>query len=67
MRNPHLDPDKDQLPPEEQQYERALRPKALQDFSGQPKIVENLKIFIQEIPKLIFAKMPLFNMEIKQV
>ena len=44
MRNPHLDPDKDQLPPEEQQYERALRPKALQDFSGQPKIVENLKI-----------------------
>ena len=47
MRNPHLDPDKDQLPPEEQQYERALRPKALQDFSGQPKIVENLKIFIQ--------------------
>ena len=47
MRNPHLDPDKDQLPPEEQQFERALRPKALQDFSGQPKIVENLKIFIQ--------------------
>ena len=47
MRNPHLDPEKDQLPPEEQQFERALRPKALQDFSGQPKIVENLKVFIQ--------------------
>lgn len=47
MRNPHLDPDKDNVPPEEQQVERALRPKALQDFSGQPKIVENLKIFIQ--------------------
>jgi Holliday junction DNA helicase RuvB len=47
MRNPHLDPDKDQLPADDQQYERALRPKALDDFSGQPKIVENLKIFIQ--------------------
>lgn len=32
---------------EDQQYERALRPKELDDFSGQPKIVENLKIFIQ--------------------
>lgn len=47
MRNPHLDPDKSQLGGEEQQYERALRPKALDDFSGQPKIVENLKIFIE--------------------
>ncbi len=47
MRNPHLDPDKDQLGGEEQQYERALRPQALNEFSGQPKIVENLKIFIQ--------------------
>jgi Holliday junction DNA helicase RuvB len=47
MRNPHLDPDKEQLPTDDQQYERALRPKALDDFSGQPKIVENLKIFIQ--------------------
>jgi Holliday junction DNA helicase RuvB len=31
---------------EEVQIEKALRPKALEDFSGQPKIVENLKIFI---------------------
>jgi Holliday junction DNA helicase RuvB len=29
------------------EVERALRPKALVDFAGQPKIVENLKIFIQ--------------------
>jgi Holliday junction DNA helicase RuvB len=27
--------------------ERALRPDSLDDFSGQPKIVENLKVFIQ--------------------
>lgn len=31
---------------EEQTVEKALRPKDLGDFSGQPKIVENLKIFI---------------------
>lgn len=47
MRNPNLDPDKDHLPEDSQQYERALRPKSLDDFSGQPKIVENLKVFIQ--------------------
>lgn len=31
----------------DQQIEKTLRPKSLEDFSGQPKIVENLKIFIQ--------------------
>lgn len=44
--NPHLDPHTGQNNPEEQQVERALRPKALEDFSGQPRIVENLKVFI---------------------
>ena len=34
------------MPPEEQQVERALRPKRLDDFSGQPEIVENLGVFI---------------------
>lgn len=29
-----------------EQLEQTLRPKALEDFSGQPKIVDNLKIFI---------------------
>lgn len=47
MRNPNLDADKDQQSEESQQYERALRPKSLDDFSGQPKIVENLKVFIE--------------------
>jgi holliday junction DNA helicase RuvB len=42
--NPNLNPNKD---PQTQEVEKALRPKALEDFSGQPKIVENLKIFIQ--------------------
>ncbi len=31
---------------EEQLVEKSLRPKALDDFSGQPKIVENLQVFI---------------------
>jgi Holliday junction DNA helicase RuvB len=45
--NPNLDPDPQSLSEEEVQVERALRPESLSDFSGQPKIVENLQIFIQ--------------------
>lgn len=45
--NPHLDPTDDALEPEEKQLERALRPEMLNDFQGQPKIVENLSIFIK--------------------
>lgn len=41
--NPILDATKN---PEEQQIEKSLRPKALEDFSGQPKLVENLRVFI---------------------
>lgn len=46
MSNPHLDPSGSHFDPEEHQIEQTLRPQALEDFSGQPKIVENLKIFI---------------------
>ena len=44
--NPHINPQRPVQDQEEQQVERALRPKALEDFSGQPRIVENLKVFI---------------------
>ncbi len=47
MSNPNLDPSQEQLSTEERQVEKVLRPRELQDFSGQPKIVENLKVFIQ--------------------
>lgn len=47
MQNPNLDATGENLAPEEVQIERALRPVSLKDFSGQPKIVENLEIFIQ--------------------
>jgi len=35
------------FPEDEKQFDKALRPTMLEDFSGQPKIVENLKIFIE--------------------
>jgi holliday junction DNA helicase RuvB len=44
--NENLDPSSEQHTTEEKQIERALRPKELDEFSGQPKIVENLKVFI---------------------
>jgi Holliday junction DNA helicase RuvB len=44
--NPHLDASGEHFSPEEKQVEKALRPKMLDEFSGQPKIVDNLQIFI---------------------
>ncbi len=45
--NPNLDPTDKSFTPEEQVVDKALRPKMLSDFSGQPKIVENLSVFIK--------------------
>jgi holliday junction DNA helicase RuvB len=45
--NPNLDPSEANFSNDDKQLERALRPKGLLEFSGQPKIVENLSIFIQ--------------------
>ena len=47
MQNPNLDASKENMLPEEETVDKALRPKLLNDFAGQPKIVENLKIFIE--------------------
>lgn len=38
-----------------EQVEQTLRPKALGEFSGQPKIVENLKVFITAAKKRVEA------------
>ena len=46
MQNPNLDPTGNNQSSEEKNQDKALRPKMLDDFSGQPKIVDNLKIFI---------------------
>jgi len=45
--NPNLDPTASSLNSEEQQFEKALRPRLLEEFKGQPRLVENLRIFIQ--------------------
>jgi Holliday junction DNA helicase RuvB len=47
MANPFLDPTDQSQNPEERQVEKALRPKEFSEFSGQPKIIENLKVFVQ--------------------
>jgi len=45
--NENLDPSADNISQEELDIERALRPISFDDFTGQEKILENLKIFVQ--------------------
>lgn len=45
--NEHLDPDPDRLSNTERELEKVLRPQAFEDFTGQAKILENIKIFVQ--------------------
>lgn len=47
MRNPNLDPDEENLSNIDRDIERVLRPKQFDDFTGQEKIIENLKVFVQ--------------------
>lgn len=47
MRNENLNTDKKKLTNKEQEVEKVLRPKQLDDFTGQPHIVENLSIFVK--------------------
>lgn len=47
MRNPNLDPEESNLSNTDKDIERVLRPKSFDDFTGQEKIIENLKVFVQ--------------------
>jgi holliday junction DNA helicase RuvB len=47
LRNEALYSDKDDLNPQERDIEKVLRPISFDDFTGQYKVVENLKIFVQ--------------------
>jgi len=47
MANPNLNPDKTLLNTAEKEYENTIRPASLEEFAGQPAIIDNLKIFIQ--------------------
>ncbi len=46
MRNPNLDPEDENLSGTEKELERVLRPRIFDDFTGQEKIIENLKVFV---------------------
>jgi len=45
--NENLDPTLNNLPPEDKEFDRALRPTSFNDFAGQESILENLKIFVE--------------------
>ncbi len=45
--NENLDPSGDNITPEELEVERKLRPQSFDEFEGQEKILDNLKIFVQ--------------------
>ncbi len=47
MRQDYLSGDKENLSNTEKEIEKALRPLTFDDFAGQDKILENLKIFVQ--------------------
>jgi len=47
MLNENLDPDADRLSSIDRDIEKVLRPQAFEDFTGQFKILENLRIFVQ--------------------
>ena len=47
MEQAWLDGSSERLSSEEQTLEKALRPERLSDFKGQPKIAENLRVFIE--------------------
>jgi holliday junction DNA helicase RuvB len=47
MLNENLDPNAERLSSSEREIEKVLRPQVFEDFTGQHKILENLKIFVQ--------------------
>lgn len=47
MANPNLQSEKEGLSSAEKEFENTIRPTEIDDFSGQPTIIENLRIFIK--------------------
>jgi len=47
MRDLHIDAADENLTPTDKEWERVLRPQGLSEFAGQPRIVENLHVFIE--------------------
>lgn len=47
MSNPHLNKEKESLSAADKEFENNIRPKQIDEFSGQPQVIENLIIFIK--------------------
>jgi holliday junction DNA helicase RuvB len=47
MANPNLNSEKENVSAADVEYENNIRPKEIEDFAGQPQLIENLRIFIQ--------------------
>ena len=47
MANPNLDADLLNLNPQDREFENSIRPTAIDAFSGQPQLIENISIFIK--------------------
>ncbi len=47
MSNPNLQSDKQNLSAADREFENNIRPAQINEFSGQPQVIENLKIFIK--------------------
>jgi Holliday junction DNA helicase RuvB len=47
MSNPILDADQLNLNPQDREFENSIRPNAIDAFSGQPQLIENISIFIK--------------------
>lgn len=47
MREDYLNADGEEMNSEEIEFEKALRPLSFSDFTGQHKVVENIKVFVQ--------------------
>jgi Holliday junction DNA helicase RuvB len=47
MSNPILDAESPNLNPQDREFENSIRPTAIDAFSGQPQLIENISIFIK--------------------
>src|SRR5258707_7299779 len=47
MSNLNLNNDKNALSPADKEFENNIRPAAIEEFSGQPQLIENLRVFIK--------------------
>jgi Holliday junction DNA helicase RuvB len=51
MSNPHLQGGQEHQGPADREFENNIRPREIEEFSGQAQIVENLKVFIKAAKK----------------